>query len=500
VTNQQSNVVGLNVNPLAGVVMGPTNTIAAAGQGAVLVYTNSVRNTGNGTDTFEITVASNTFPTGASYQLVQSDGNTPMVDSDSDGVPDTGPLAVGATYNVIVKVTLPPNATGGPFALQKRATSRVNPAVVATEVDVLTAITLSAVDLRNNTPTGPGGGLGPEPSAVVSNTVNPDVITPFTLVVNNTGPVADTFGLSFTNALPGGWSVKFYDSTGTTEITSTSLIAAGGNQTVIAKVTVPSTALAGAQEIFFQVLSPTTGAKDVLHDQVVVNPQPAISITPPQGKDITAPGTVTYVHQLCNNGNVSETITLTSTNITTDVGWSTPLYLDAALTVPATTVTLAPDACTNIYVKVSAPSGATVGATVTTRITGTSPDASATVDDNTKVVTSNVTILKEQGIDANCNGGAVTYAVAPVSAPPGACVRYRITVTNNGTAPVTDVHVYDTTPAYTVHKVVGSFPSTTVGTITTQPADGAAGAFDFTVGPLAPLGSAVIEFDVKISQ
>src|SRR5262249_54723592 len=78
-------------------------TVAAAAQGATVAFTNTLTNTGNSSDVFDVVVAANTFPAGSSFTLFKSDGVTPLTDSNANGVPDTGPLAAGASTAVILK-------------------------------------------------------------------------------------------------------------------------------------------------------------------------------------------------------------------------------------------------------------------------------------------------------------------------------------------------------------------------------------------------------------
>ena len=126
-------------------------TVASVSQGGTVTFTNLLTNTGNGTDTFDITVDSSSFPAGSTIAILQPDANTPMTDTNGNNRPDTGPLAPGATYGVVVKVTLPPGVTGGgPYALSKRATSANNSAVSATASDTLTTIAPNSVDLSTN--------------------------------------------------------------------------------------------------------------------------------------------------------------------------------------------------------------------------------------------------------------------------------------------------------------------------------------------------------------
>ena len=121
-------------------------TVASAAQGATVSFSNVITNNGSGTDSFDVTypvvgASGNNFPTGTTFALYQSDGTTTLLDSNGNGTPDTGPVAPGASFTVILKATLPTNATGGPFAVTKTATSKFDPTKTATATDTLTAIT-----------------------------------------------------------------------------------------------------------------------------------------------------------------------------------------------------------------------------------------------------------------------------------------------------------------------------------------------------------------------
>jgi hypothetical protein len=120
-----TNTVPFTVRQTAAVTLTGQTVAGPAAPGATVSFTNTVTNTGNATDTFNITTGASTFPSGTTFQLFKSDGVTPLTDTNGDGIPDTGPVTAGTTYNVIVKATLPPSATnaGAPFTLQKTATS-----------------------------------------------------------------------------------------------------------------------------------------------------------------------------------------------------------------------------------------------------------------------------------------------------------------------------------------------------------------------------------------
>jgi uncharacterized repeat protein (TIGR01451 family) len=312
-------------------------------------------------------------------------------------------------------------------------------------------------------------------------------------------------------------------------ITSTGVLIAGTNKQFYADVTVPAGSTPGTNDIYFRVLSPTSGASDRLHDAVAVNTVRSITFNPNNNGQVFPGGSVVYSHLLVNNGNVLEGDgTVSSINLTTSEslsGWSAVIYYDAnnngILDASDTTVTnlafvsasgagLAVGETVRLLVKVFAPAGAPLGAIDATTITATTVNGTyattvpvpAVATDNSTVISGDLTLLKEQALDSNLDGSPDTaYSTADIStgAIPGKSVRYRITVTNTGTAPATSVKVYDTTPAYTVYTTTGP-AATTVGSVATAPSDGTAGALEFNVGTLNPGQSAVITFGVIISQ
>ena len=542
--NGTSNAVPFTVTQSTAVTITGA-TVASAPQGGTATFPNVIKNTGAGTDTFNITLSTGNYPTGTSFVLYKSDGATPLLDTNGDGIPDTGPLAGGASYTVVVKAVLPTNASGtGPFTVNKTATSTVTPSVFATAADTLTAISASSVDLTNNAPISGAGvkgvGPGPEATAQVTNAVNPGAATTFILVTNNTGPVADAYNLAASTVstfasqlLPAGWTVTFKtdggagncSTTGAT-ISGTATVAAGSSATVCAIVTVSAGFAVGTSDLYFRALSPASGAQDTIHDAVTVNAVRSITFTPNNTGQVFPGGSVVYSHTLTNTGNVVEgngsasTITLPATNA--QAGFTSVLYYDlngsgtlnaGDPVIPAAGLQavlpagLAPGQSITIFDKVIAPSGAAIGIVNATGITATTTNgsytstapAAALATDSTTVIAGNVTLVKMQGLDATCSGtppGGYNSATITTGAVPGACIDYQITVQNVGSANATGVTVSDATPAYTL---LSTAPTTTVGTITPPtPAVGAAGTVTATVGTLTPSQSAVVTFGVKI--
>lgn len=505
-------------------------TVPSANQGATVVFTNTLTNTGNGSDVFDVTLGGTTFPAGCSYTLFQSDGVTPLTDTNGNGTPDTGPLASGAVSTVVLHVTLPPAASGGPYQVQKLATSQVNPAATATATDILTTINTSTVDVTNDTPLpgAPGVGIGPEGSAVVTNSTNPGTTTRFTLYVNNTSPSPDNYDLaasldpSFAAlTLPAGWSVTFRNSANAL-ITNTGNVVAGGASLVYADVTVPGGYIAGNVDLYFRARSPVSATLDRIHDAVTVNAVRNLTLVPNNASQVAPGGSATYTHILANNGNVVEgngagsTVTLSRAD--SQAGWSSVLYVDsnnngvfdgadATLADLGSLGGLAPGASLRLFLAVFAPAGAPIGQVNLSTVTATTtnvgytsaPPAPASATDNTTVLNGQLQIVKAQAIDADCDGvaesafGTLTITTGAI---PGACLRYEITVTNVGTAAVTAVVLDDATPANTTYSGAVA-ASTTKGTIT-PPAIGAAGTISANVGTLGPGESAVITFGIRI--
>ena len=522
-------------------------TVANAPQGSTVSFTNPVTNNGNGPDSFDITVANSTFPAGTTFQLFKTDGNTPLVDTNGNSTPDTGTLAKNGVYNMIVKAILPPGFAGTNvnYTAVVTATSHVDATVNDTANDVVTSVTGSTMDLTNNRSVTGGAtstdglGLGPEATAIVTNSTNPNTTTRFTLFVNNTSVASETFNLAASTVssfgsitLPAGWSVVFRDSSNAV-VTNTGVIGANSSKTVFADVTVPASQAPGTTDLFFRALSPTSGATDRIHDAVTVGSVRNITVIPNNSGQIAAGGTVTYSHTITNNGNVLEGDGALSSVALTDThnlpGWTSVIYYDVngngAVDSGDTVITnlsfvsagaagLAPGESVRVLVKVTAPPGAPINASDTATLTATttngtnttSAPAPAVATDTSSVVSSDIQITKEQALDAAPLDGTpdTAYGLADITsgAFPGKAIRYRITVKNNGTAPATAITVSDTTPAFTTYTsqnpaaiTGGSAPS-----VVTVPVNGAAGPLLFNIGTLNPGEQAVATFGVKIDQ
>ena len=562
--------IGSVANGLAGSLAVDSNATAdvvgvtTVPQGSTVQFDNVVHNNGNGADSFDMSLAGSTFPPGTSFQLYAADGVTPLVDTNGNATPDTGSVPAGGTYHVIVKAILAIGASGNNggagFVVTKTATSRFDPTKTDTVTDRLGAISANSVDLTNNTwrtDVAPAGGTAAAGNAattgfgagtlsvITTQSTNPGTATTFRLYLNNTSAVGDNYDLTVTSALPTGalptgWTVVFRtdggagncSTTGAT-ITNSGTINAANSLLICAVVSVPASgagAVAGTTSITFRGQSAASGAFDTKVDAVTVNAIHSVILTPNNTGQAFPGNFVVYTHTLTNAGNETEGITFVGAFLAdSGASWSSVLYRDNGTTPgvldagdtsvsAATTFNLAPGATATLFAKVTAPLTATTGQTNTTTITVTYDLGAFTTvaTDITTVISGVLNLVKEQALDAACDGTPDTaYGAGAITARPGQCVRNRITATNNGTANVTSVVVSDSSPANAVYNTGGTcFPAgapgafgaaTTVGTVATVPAGAAANCaagvtVNVNVGTLTPAQSEVLTFGMQVNQ
>jgi uncharacterized repeat protein (TIGR01451 family) len=496
--------------------------VDSANQGETVAFNNIIRNKGNSTDTFDITIdasVTNPFPANTVFQLYQEDGFTPLLDTNSNGTVDTGPMVAGDKYTVVLKAVLPINATtgnnsGNGYNVTKTATSSIDTSVSDSVTDHLKTIVGASVDLTNNAAIGGAGvagvGAGPEASPVTVVTAASGSNAVFNLFVNNTSSISSSYQLEYSmvNAFVAGnvdtnWQIHFYKDGGNGDcstqgaiLTSTGAIAANSNKQVCAVVSIPADATADKDSsgnpvehsVYFRAISALTGVNDIKHDAVIIGDIPALSIEPDQQGQVQPGNTIIYSHRVSNNGNTAlECINVSVTNNQT--GWSSLIYQDVNEDGQLDSGdTLLTDQVLNVgesfpvLVKLFAPATAPMGTnnTSTLTVSGNQDDGdgnaatcngAALTDEAIELTTVNqseVSIKKEQSADNNCDGvsdsGVFTTTTFQVN--PQACVVYRLTATNAGATAVNNVHIDDATPAFTVfHTVSGVTPSVTQGSI-----------------------------------
>lgn len=519
----------------------PVNFGVTAGGGEPIV----IHNTGNVTEAFNITVNKNALPAGSIVELFKADGVTPLTDTNGDGVVDTGPIASGATYQIISKVTLPSSyftptpAPVTPINAILTSAPVTNSSATDTIKLVIDQVVASTVDLHNGDLTDSTGAIagasGKDTGQFIdTKSTKPGQATNFPLTIDNKGATGDNYNLSTSVALPTGWTVQYFladvagNPTGA-PITNTGNIPSGGSVQLVAVVTPPANAPAGDQEVIFKVASPATGLTDVMSDRVTVETNRILSLQNDRTGQVAPGGTVVYKHTLTNNGNIVEgaaanTLPFTLTNDQAANGWVTTLYVDSnndgiadagelvtGSDLAVKTGSIARGASVNLLIKVQAPTNATAGTpsavvlTIKPTVVGGQSVADLVNTDLTTVTSGQVRLVKEQSL-ANCATGAATgaYSQNTISAKPGECVKYKITAKNEGNADVTNVVISDATPAYTTLKVIATAsPVATNATLSTSTAaltDGSTGTVSAEKTPLVPSTSAVLEFVIQVNN
>ena len=166
-----------------------------------------------------------------------------------------------------------------------------------------------------------------------------------------------------------------------------------------------------------------------------------------------------------------------------------------------------------LFRSVTAPSGAPIGAIDVTNLTattsgninGVTPSAAVNVADTTNVIAGNLSLVKEQALDTACTGGG-SFASTNINAGaiPGACIRYRITATNLGTANALNVVISDATPANTTYFDTPTASFTKAGAsagVITKPGNLVAGTVSASAAaPLLPNEVLVLTFSVQINK
>lgn len=522
-------------------------------QGAIVNFVNRFKNVGTATDTYNITTSLSNYPAGTTFTFYQADANnlptSPFTDTGSDGIPDTGPVAVGDTVVVILQVNLPSGVSGGPYSVVKTLTSVNDPGESDFHVDKLDGIKEPTVDITNSFALGNGAetgiGQGPESSPVTTITTNPGTTVNFTLFINNTSLQADNYQLAFgidttgagllqnPGVLLSGWTASFRDPNNSNSvITQTGSIAAGASKQVTFRVNVPAGYQPGDAKLFVRALSQTSGAFDIKYERVSVSTVRNVSLTANQTAQVSPGGSVNYIHTLTVNSNVPEN-TAGSTDFYLDLtnsvptGWTAVIYWDvdndgivtnadsiltsaaspSSVNFPTTIGTLNFGDQVKFIVNVNASTGLNDGATVTTTITisdeGVIGLADIINEDLTQVQAGLLTIDKFQAPSVNGAPGAFTKNNFNVL--PGDTVWYKIVVVNDGSQPVTTVEVQDAVPSYTKIAAIATVTED-IGTITgivvdpTSPGLTQSGTVKVTVPALQPTHQFTILFAVKVDD
>lgn len=464
-------------------------SVASAYANTTVSFTNTVRNDGNTTDAIDVSLdGSSTVPGSWTVLFYQADGVTPLVDTDFDGTPDVGPLAPGASIDVVVHLLIPgTQGAGGPYDAVILATSANDGSKTNLTTDRVVAVLPAGVDVGNY-----DGAAGTTNNASVNQNANPGTSVDFALDAINNGGSADNFTLS--SALPAGWTATFYvDANGNgvldagelTPVVSTGPVAAGAEVNLIARVDVPAGELPGVNGVSFTATSSVNATQsDTIANTVTVNAFAAVDFAPDNAGNATAGGTITYAHTVTNTGNVADTFDLTYTS---SQGW-TYVFLDA-LNNPIASVALAPGASAAVNVRLTVPAGVSIG----------------TVEVGVMTATGQVTLASDTATDVTtvtAGNLSLTKSVSPAGDQlPGTDLTYTVDYQNLGASTLDTIVIYDAIPAWTQFQVgsttTGTAPATITGITVEYSDDNGA---TWTYAPASGGGGAPAGYDANVTN
>jgi len=200
--------------------------------GTYLYFKNVVKNKGNDTDVFNISVDSNSFPAGSSVSFFQltdpingANNVNPLLDTNGDSIPDTGsvlrddpntPAVDEGEFTFVTRVFVPANSSGGPFDVVVKATSTnggtalgTNPGQTLTDTtrNRLTSVVIPDVNLENII-NGSASTNDNDTSVSSTATANGTTVS-YPIQIQNKGGSTDTFNLTSSTTVPGA-TILFY--------------------------------------------------------------------------------------------------------------------------------------------------------------------------------------------------------------------------------------------------------------------------------------------------
>lgn len=496
----------------------------AVSQGDSVEFEFILTNHSNSEQSFNINYANTDFPAGTGFQMLGSDGATPIAGA-------IGPIAPGGTTTVTLVASLPPSV--GPIAdgaTNYTAVVTATP-VGSTESNSATAeftgeITAAAVDLVSSNPDAGDGGVDDNPTNAgdpwETQTTLPGIQASYPLEITNNGSSTDNYDIDV-SGLPAGVTPTVL--LNGTPITNTGPIPAGDSVTVQVVLSPEDDAAPVVDDNFtVEVSSPITGQSDSIVNAVTISEVIDISLESDQTRQAARGGVIDVPHTIRNDGNVAVTDGgISFAGLTTFNG---VLYHDANGNGVADSGESIVDNIDDIgglavgeekflVMRIQVPESAqssipenvtiTVANSLNTSGTPVTDGNAANneVTDTISIIEGDVSLSKTQAIDPACDGNPGAFASTLASASPGQCIAYRVVAENTGVTNATNVVITDTTPAWTTFTQCAAdcdavMAGGTTSTLTV-PTEGTAGQVKGAFGTLIPGGTASLTFTVQIA-
>lgn len=560
-----SNTAVLSVAPIYAVkINGSTSdvnnstaiTAASVMQGGELVFNNYVWNTGNSVDRFNLTLTGSTFPTGSQIEFYRVDGVTPLLDSNGDGIPDTGLLSPSASVNfpIIVKVRLPSSyavTSNTLFEVSPQAQSLGDTTKISLIKDQGSLNPVAALVDLTNSPENNALGNGNVDNAgaawktiTTSTSINPVAggQAIFPLKVTHTG-VGTEYLLSANASsdfssltLPSGVNrVRFHVAQNGTnctvlgaEIGKTSYLNDGESQLVCAVVEIDKINNSVTIPIYFRVLSASfvsgnngsNPSQDTIKNAITIQSVNAVAQVEfmPNSRGQVAPlGTVVYSHTLINNTDTDFSGNYSFLISDDQQAFNSTLFYDANANgivdgsdLIIKNLTDFPNGKLVAYQQVklllqvqnlAANNATQANSTVVNLTNSSNSQVLASIVDVTTVAQAQLKLNKLQARDFDCNGtadeaySANTLNIGQQANGQGQCVLYKVILTNTSAADLNRVFTFrDMTPAYTV---LSQSPVCTSCSSVTSPTMGQVGALTGTLNSVMANQSYEFNFGVR---
>lgn len=529
-------------------------TAASVMQGGELIFNNYVWNTGNSVDRFNLTLTGSTFPAGSQIEFYRADGVTPLLDSNGDGIADTGLMSPNTNLPIIVKVRLPSSyavTSNTLFEVSLQAQSIADSSKISTIKDQGSLNPVAALVDLTNSPENNALGNGNIDNAgnawktvTTSTSINPVAggQAIFPLKVTHTG-VGTEYLLSanassdFTNlTLPSGVNrVRFYVSANGsncsvlgTETGKTFYLNNGESQLVCAVAEVDQLNNSVTTPIYFRVLSTSfvsgnngsNPSQDTIKNAITiqsVNAVAQVEFTPNSRGQVAPLGTVVYSHTLINNTNadfsgnysflISDDQQAFNSTLFYDVNGNGvfdagDLVMRSLADLPSGKLAAHQQVKLLLQVKnMVANNIAQANNTIVNLTNSTNGQVLASITDVTTVNQAQLKLSKLQALDFDCNGSAdESYTtnslnIGKQSNGQGQCVLYKVILTNTSATSLNNIFTFrDMTPVYTV---LFQSPTCTACSAMTAPTVGNAGAVSGILNSVAANQSYEFNFGVR---